>query len=101
MLCFIQKEEEVKDFCKNTYPGLAKEALLWMAYPKKSSKRYQSTIHRDSGWEPLGQLELEPVRQISLNVDWSALRFRHVDKIQSLSRRKSMAISQKGKERGR
>ncbi|MEM9985721.1 MAG: hypothetical protein AAF804_11580 [Bacteroidota bacterium] len=52
---------------------LAEGGLLWMAYPKKSSKKYQSDIHRDSGWEPLGKLGYEGVRQVAIDADWWAL----------------------------
>ncbi len=51
--------------------------LLWFAYPKKTSKRYSSDLSRDFGWETLENLGFRPVRQIALDDDWSALRFRH------------------------
>ena len=34
--------------------ALVAGAVVWFAYPKGSSKRYQSEIHRDSGWNALG-----------------------------------------------
>jgi hypothetical protein len=32
----------------------------------------------------LGEYNLEPVRQVAIDKDWSALRFRRVDKIKTL-----------------
>lgn len=55
--------------------------LIWVAYPKKSSKNYQSDLSRDVFWNAYRELGLEPVRQIALNDDWSALRFRPGDAI--------------------
>lgn len=50
--------------------------LIWIAYPKKTSKKYKSDLSRDDFWEALKDLGLEPVRQIAVDEDWSALRFR-------------------------
>ena len=74
-------------------------AVLWFAYPKKSSKLYRSDINRDAGWDVLGKFGFEPVRQIALNEHWSALRFRVVAEIKNLTRRTFMAISEEAKKR--
>jgi len=52
------------------------DAILWFAYPKLSSKRYQSDLTRDEGWAFLGEAGLRPVRQVAIDEDWSAVRFR-------------------------
>jgi hypothetical protein len=77
------------------------DAALWIAYPKKSSKRYRADIDRDHGWDVLGAAGFEPVRQVAIDEDWSALRFRRVDHVKKLTRSKSMALSEEGKRRGR
>ena len=53
---------------------------LWIAYPKKSSKKYQSDINRDMDWSFVGEQGFEGVRQIAIDSDWSALRFRCFDR---------------------
>lgn len=75
------------------------DALLWFAYPKKTSKRLKCEFNRDSGWEALGQAGFEPVRMVAIDDDWSALRFRRVAFIKSLTRDVSRALTQAGKER--
>lgn len=77
--------------------ALQEDTLLWMAYPKKSSKVYKSDLTRDTGWEPLGQRGYEPVRQIALDEDWSALRFKPAGSITRLSRKAEMLLSEEGK----
>lgn len=77
------------------------DAVVWLAYPKKSSKNFKCEFNRDSGWEVLGEGGFEGVRQVAIDEDWSALRFRRVENIKSFTRRKSMAISKVGKTRGR
>ncbi len=59
---------------------LAKDALLWIAYPKKTGK-IKSDMTRDSGWETVFAAGYEPVTQIAVDNDWSALRFRKSEAI--------------------
>lgn len=54
---------------------LTDDAVLWIAYPKKSGK-IKSDITRDNGWEDLTGNGYIPVTQVAVNEDWSALRFR-------------------------
>jgi hypothetical protein len=75
------------------------DAIVWVAYPKKTSKRYQCEFDRDSGWDVLGKAGFEPVRQVAIDDDWSALRFRRAEHIKSLTRSSEMAISTEGKRR--
>jgi hypothetical protein len=78
VVIFVQTKEDVQKHVGEVLPQVKPDVLLWFAYPKKSSKKYRSTIDRDHGWEALGALGYEPVRQIALDEDWSALRFRPV-----------------------
>jgi hypothetical protein len=71
------------------------DATLWIAYPKGTSKRYKCDFNRDTGWGVLGQLGFEPVRQIAIDEDWSALRFRRVQYIKVMTR--SFAMTEEGK----
>lgn len=80
---------------------LKNDAVLWFAYPKKSSKQYKTDLGRDEGWQPLGALGYEGVRMVAIDEDWSAFRLRHVSNIKSLTRSGTMALSQEGKQRAR
>lgn len=75
------------------------DALLWLAYPKRTSKRYRCEFDRDSGWAVLGAAGYEPVRIVAIDEDWSALRFRHVDHIGTMTRDPSRAQSAPGRQR--
>ena len=96
-LIFIQTAAELRELCASLPKENDNDFLFWIAYPKKSSKKYKSEINRDSGWQILGDLGYEGVRQIAIDDDWSALRFRHVSFIKQLTR--SFAMSQEGKIR--
>lgn len=75
------------------------DAKVWMAYPKSSSKHHKCEFNRDTGWAALGEASFEAVRQIAIDEDWSALRFRRVEFIKSMKRDVSQAISATGKAR--
>ena len=75
------------------------DALVWIAYPKASSKKYKGKFNRDTSWGALGKFGFEPVRQVAIDADWSALRFRRVEFIKKLTRSNTMAASKEGKKR--
>ena len=75
------------------------DPVIWFAYPKGTSKNYKCEFNRDTGWQALGKAGFEGVRQVAIDEDWSALRFRRTEHIKSLKRRQSMAISKEGKRR--
>lgn len=75
------------------------DTTLWVAYPKGTSKKYKCEFNRDTGWSVLGDAGFEPVRQVAIDEDWSALRFRRTEFIKSLTRSNSMTISDEGKRR--
>lgn len=85
-LAFVTRQEEV-DALAAAVAGKAKgDALVWFAYPKGSSKKYRCDFNRDTGWDVLSTLGFEGVRQISIDEDWSTLRFRRVEFISKLTR---------------
>jgi len=75
------------------------DSIVWIAYPKGSSKKYKCDFNRDTGWTVLGDAGFEPVRQVAIDEDWSALRFRRTEYIKSLTRSNTMALSSEGKRR--
>ena len=84
-------------------PKLAKacegDAVLWMVYPKGTSKKYKCEFNRDSGWRTLGAAGFEPVRMAAVDEDWTALRFRRVEHIKTMARNPAGAISNAGKRK--
>lgn len=90
---------EVENYTHQVAPKLAPDAVFWFCYPKKSSKKYQCEFNRDTGWAVMGTYDLEGVRMVAIDADWSALRFRNVHKIKKLTRRKSMTLTETGKKR--
>ncbi len=96
-MAFVTKQQEVDSFTQQFSEKMLGDGLLWMVYPKGSSKRYKCDFNRDTGWEMLGKQGFEPVRMVAIDQDWSALRFRRAEYIKTMTR--SSAISDVGKER--
>lgn len=100
LLAFAQREEDVAGIMAEWKGKLGADPLVWFSYPKKSSPLYQKgNITRDQGWSALGEAGFEPVRQVALDEDWSALRFRKAGKIGKLTRNLEMALSEEGRAR--
>ena len=99
LIAFVTTLAAVERIARDVAPRLEGDAILWCAYPKGSSKRYTCEFNRDTGWASLGTAGFEPVRQVAIDEDWSALRFRRAQLISSLRRDPARAISAGGKAR--
>jgi hypothetical protein len=98
-ICFVTTQKEIDDFVAAIHGKLNADAVLWMCYPKMSSKKYSCDFNRDTGWKTLSDLHVEPVRQVAIDEDWSALRFRKVEFIKTITRRESYALTKEAKKR--
>jgi hypothetical protein len=77
-LAFATQQAELDRLSKLLAAASDGDVLLWFAYPKGSSKRYTCEFNRDSGWQVIRKAGFESVRQVAIDEDWSALRFRRV-----------------------
>ncbi|ANY73852.1 DUF3052 domain-containing protein [Paenibacillus ihbetae] len=95
---FGASNEQLRELAKIAASAVTDNGLLWLCYPKKTSKTYKnSDCSRDSIAGILADEGYEPVRQIAIDEDWSALRYRKVEQIKTMTR--SFATTAKGKER--
>lgn len=101
LLSFVKTVGEVEEAAELANTSTEGDAVVWLAYPKLSSTKYQCEFNRDTGWAALGNAGFEGVRQVAIDADWSALRFRRVEFIKSLTRDPSRAGSEVGKARTR
>jgi len=81
-LAFVTERAELARLSKTLAAKAAGDALLWFAYPKGTSKKYSCDFNRDDGWDVMRQSGFDTVRQVAIDEDWSALRFRRVEYIQ-------------------
>jgi hypothetical protein len=87
VIVFSTKRAELEELAAYIAPCLRGDAIFWMSYPKGTSKKYKCDFNRDTSWDILKPFNLMPVRQISLDDDWSALRFRKTEYIKSVNKK--------------
>lgn len=98
-ISFVTQENEIEEIAKSCASKWSDDPVLWFCYPKRSSKKYKCDFNRDSGWQSLGKYGLEPVRQVAIDEDWSALRFRKVENIKSITRNEKMVLTEEARKR--
>lgn len=100
-IAFVKTQHEVDSIAHQLATQLKGDAILWMTYPKGSSKKYKCDFNRDTGWTELGKLGFEPVRMVAIDENWSALRFRRVEYVKKMTRSETGALTEQGKQRVR
>jgi hypothetical protein len=98
-LAFVTQPAQVEALAPQIARKAQGDAPIWFAYPKGRSKKYQTSLNRDNGWECLGREGYEVVRLVAIDADWSALRFRRTAYIKSLTRTSLPVMSEAGKQR--
>jgi len=78
-LAFVTRRAELRQLSSALAAKATGDALLWFAYPKGTSKKYTCDFNRDDGWDALRESGFDSVRQIAIDEDWSALRFRRTE----------------------
>ena len=76
VILFATKLQEVTDFTHLVTDRLKGDALVWIGYPKGTSKKYKCDFNRDSCWAAMKEFGFTAVRMVAIDDDWSAMRFR-------------------------
>ena len=77
---FVRDRNELGDLAPEAMAAVAYDGLLWISYPKRSSK-VETDLSRDVLWDLMMETGLRPVTQVSIDDVWSALRFRPAEKV--------------------
>jgi hypothetical protein len=99
VLAFVTRQKDVDTISKAIAKKSTGDAVIWFAYPKGTSKKYTCEFNRDTGWSVLGESGFEPVRQVAIDEDWSALRFRRVEFVKTMKRDVRRAMTKQGQAR--
>lgn len=75
ILIFVKNQAELEKVLPKALKLFQPETLLWIAYPKKTSK-IKTDFTRDTGWSFLQDKGLRWVTLVSFNEDWSAFAMR-------------------------
>lgn len=87
MIIFVKNRTEVKQTAPVALHNLTADGILWFCYRKKSSLKFRTDLERDNGWEVLQEAGFYGIRMVSIDDEWSALRFRNRKFIKSKSGR--------------
>ncbi len=74
VLVFVKDAAELRARALPALDAARADRLAWIAYPKGG--QLGTDLNRDKLWELLKAESVRPVRQISIDEIWSALRFR-------------------------
>jgi ABC-type glycerol-3-phosphate transport system substrate-binding protein len=76
---FVTNKGELDKHAKAALQALSHTGIIWVAYPKKTSKM-QTDLSRDQGWEDfLAITPLQGIALIAIDDTWSAVAFRKVE----------------------
>lgn len=84
-LLFITSREQLINQMLTLLPKMHEDCILWVAYPKRTSKHYILELYHDNAWDDLIDFRLQPIRQIAINNHWKALRFRKLEYVKPTS----------------
>ena len=87
VLLFVRGVSELATWGPKVTEAIARDGLLWIAYPKKTSK-IKSDLNRDAGWDLITKAGLRCIAQIAIDETWSGSRFRPLELV-GTSRKKS------------
>lgn len=74
VLLFVRSRAELESLAAPFVEAARADRLAWLAYPKGG--QLGTDVNRDILWELTKPMGIRPVRQISIDEVWSALRFR-------------------------
>ena len=83
---FVTQKAELDAAWPTVQAAVRPGSVVWLAYPKLTSG-VKSDMTRDRGWETVRAAGWEAVTQVAIDNVWSALRFRPVSEIPSLTRK--------------
>jgi hypothetical protein len=75
VLLFALNLAELAEHAPEAIRAVKPDGLLWIAYPKGSSK-IKTDINRDTGWKLMLTFHLEGVSLIAMDDTWSSMRYR-------------------------
>jgi hypothetical protein len=72
---FVKTQAMVDQLLPQVVAALKPESMLWIAFPKGSSK-IQTDLTRDRGWDAVQRADLKWITLVSVDETWSAFALR-------------------------
>lgn len=75
VVAFAETPADVLRLAGRVLKAVPPDGLLWFAYRKGAAAK-ASGLSRDHGWEPVRAAGWDTVRSVSIDEEWTGLRFR-------------------------
>jgi hypothetical protein len=72
---FVQNRAELERLGSAVLKLIKYDGMLWISYPKQTAGA-KTDLTRNDGWDLMADAGLKAVTRVSVNDNWSALRFR-------------------------
>lgn len=82
-IVFVKSLAEAREVARDADALVEGDGVLWLAYPKGTSKRYEVDINRDSAWPLFDDSAVRFVANVAIDDDWSAIRLRRKEFVKS------------------
>jgi hypothetical protein len=77
MIVCVKTDIEVENLTSTVLHNLVADGTLWFCYPKKDSKDFYPALDRYHGWKTLNASGFYGTRVVTIDDNWSAIRFRN------------------------
>jgi len=74
VLVFAKDSKELMELGRPAFEAAKEDTLSWIAYPKAG--KLGTDLNRDDIWKRLEKMGIRPVRMVSVDETWAAMRFR-------------------------
>lgn len=79
---FAKNKADVDRLAKSTIDNTEFDSIFWISYPKGGAS-IKTDINRNKLWELMKPYGYRPVSQVSIDNEWSAMRFRPSERMKS------------------
>lgn len=77
---FVQNKSSLKSELKRLISLMTQDTIIWIIYPKKSSK-VSSDLHMNDTWTEVAEFNLSPVASVAIDETWTAIRLKRKELI--------------------
>lgn len=80
MHLFIQDANELDNLISKALASIPYDGLFWLSFPKRNA-RPETGLSREIVWDKMEKYGLQPVAQVSVDENWTAIQFRPIAKV--------------------
>lgn len=79
VIVFVQSKEGFINQMLTLFPRLQDHSIMWIVYPKKTTKKQLANLHLEFDWDFLGDYRLQPTRQVNIDPEWNAIKLKKTE----------------------